>query len=292
MVGSTGFQRSPTQNGGAEAWSDWTNPSIIQSWIAWREKASKQQEELTRLLLERTGLYLGAHALDLASGTGEPALTIAERVGSSGRVVAGDIAPEFVATIISDALARGLSNVTAIQFDACNLPFPNETFDVVTCRLGAMYFNPLETALGEIHRVLTLGGRVALMTWGMPEAGTFYSDCVFPFLQRSRIEPPGPNEPSWFRFSPPGSLASGLVHAGFHDVAEERVEARMAWPGPPEEAWRHVYETSGSLRHVFDALDDKAFDEAYSEAMRALVEHWDGEYTTTTVEVVIGSGSR
>lgn len=292
MVGSTGFERGPLLNRGSEAWADWTDPSIIQSWIKWRENAAIHHSELTRCLLERTGLYLGAHVLDLASGTGEPALTMAERVGESGRVVASDIAPEFVATIISDAVERGLSNVTAIQFDACNIPFPDETFNVVTCRLGAMYFDPLEKALGEIFRVLQPGGRLALLTWGMPETGSFYPSCVFPFLQRSGIDPPGPNAPSLLRFSPPGSLASGLAAAGFHDVAEERMEAEMAWPGPPSEAWQHLYESSASLRHVFDTLGEVEFAEAHADAMSALEEHFDGEFTKTTVEVVVGSGSR
>jgi SAM-dependent methyltransferase len=274
-----------------QAWSEWTDPAIIEAWIRWKDQAAIHHQHLTSKLLERSGIFMGARVLDLASGTGEPALTLSEIVSPSGSVVATEISPEFVSTIQSEAAMRGIGNLTVIQAEASSLPFPSESFDVAVSRLGAMYFVPLNESLAEVKRVLKPSGRASFLTWGMPEQGTYYASCVFPFLMRSRIVPPPPDAPTPLRFSPPGSLASELTAAGFVDVTEERHLVDLPWPGPPEELWEHLYQIASPLRYVFDSLSCDDFAEAYAEAIAALRMWWDGTHTTTTVEVVVGSGA-
>ena len=126
----------------------------------------------------------------------------------------------------------------------------------------------------------------------MPEGGSLFSSGVLPFLQRSNIMPPHPLAPTPLRFSPPGSLAAELAAAGFREASEDRLTVELAWPGPPEEAWQHLYETSPSLRHVFDALDSEEFAVAHAEALEAMGRLWDGQATRSTMEIVIGTGYR
>jgi len=275
-----------------QAWQEWTDPSIIEAWIKWKDKAALHQAELTRFLLDRTGLFVGASVLDLASGTGEPALTLAGKVGDSGRVTATEISDEFIGCIQRQALRNGNSNLTVVKAEACNLPFPDESFDIVTSRLGAMYFVPIEQAMSEIRRVLKPGGRVALLTWGMPEQSSYYKSCVFPFLMRTDVDPPLRDQPTLWRFSPPGSLYSALEAGGFDHVAEDRATLAMRWPGEPSEFWQHLYEVAASFRAIFDSLTGDSFAEAYDEAQAMLGEMYDGGATTMTAEVVVGSGTR
>jgi ubiquinone/menaquinone biosynthesis C-methylase UbiE len=292
MFGDIGSEGGTVASFRRQAWQEWTDPSIIEAWIKWKDKAALHQAELTRFLLDRTGLFVGANVLDLASGTGEPALTLAGKVGDLGRVTATEISDEFINCIQSQAIRRGHANLTVVKAEACNLPFPDESFDVVTSRLGAMYFVPVEQAMSEIRRVLKPGGRVSLLTWGMPEQSSYYKSCVFPFLMRTNVDPPARHEPTLLRFSPPGSLCSTLEAAGFGDVSEDRDILSLSWPGEPSEFWQHLYEVAASLRTIFDSLTGDCFTEAYDEAQTMLSQMFDGEATTMTAEVVVGSGTR
>ncbi|MBC8063701.1 MAG: class I SAM-dependent methyltransferase [Chlorobia bacterium] len=271
-----------------QAWMEWTDPAVVEASIRWKEKAAVHHAELTNKLVSKAGLFEGAKVLDLASGTGEPPLTIASIIGPSGKIVASEISEALVDQIRRRTTLAGIPNLEVIQAEASALPFPDDSFDVVTCRLGVMYFAPVQSALAEIRRVLKPGGRVALLAWGMPEQGSYYASCIFPFLMRSGISPPPADAPTPLRFSPPGSLTAELQKAGFEQVSETREVASLTWPGPPEELWRYLYETATPLRDVFDSLSTAEFKEAYAEAMALLGPLFDGKETVVTAEVVVG----
>lgn len=272
------------------AWMEWTDPAVISAWIRWKEKAAVHHSELTRFLLSRAGLFEGADALDLASGTGETSFSIASIIGPVGRLVATELSDPLILEIRRGAVSRGIPNLEVVQADATELPFPEASFDIVLSKLSVMYFVPPEKAMREILRVLKPGGRAALMAWGMPEQGTYYAACVFPFLMRSAIVPPPPDAPTPLRFSPPGSLSAEMTRAGFKEAVEERKLLELRWPGPPPELWRHLYEIASPLRIVFDSLSPSDFQDAYNEAMALLDNNYDGENTTLTIEVNLGLG--
>lgn len=273
-----------------QAWAEWTDASIIAAWLKWGNKAAIHHRSLTELLTQSLPPLSGLRVLDVASGLGEPALTFARLVADDGHITAVEISSEFVQAIAASARATGIDNLDAIQAEACELPFPDGSFDVVTSRLGAMYFVPISQAMAEIRRVLVPGGKVALLTWGMPEQGTFFASCVFPFLARSHIQPPPSDAPTPFRFSPPNRLTSELKAVGFQDVTEERCIVEMIWPGPPSELWDCLYETSAPLRAVFDSLSPELFAEAKSESLALLGRDATSSTTLTSAEVVIGTG--
>ena len=77
------------------------------------------------------------HVLDVATGAGHTALAFAPLVA---RVVASDITGEMLAEAAKLAGARGLANVETAHAEAGNLPFPDASFDLVTCRLAAHHF--------------------------------------------------------------------------------------------------------------------------------------------------------
>ncbi|HWL85920.1 MAG TPA: class I SAM-dependent methyltransferase, partial [Polyangiaceae bacterium] len=107
----------------------------------------------------------GEQVLDLASGSGEPALTLAKAVGARGHVIATDLSHAMLAIVGECVRARGLTNLSCRQADAGALTFPNESFDLVTSRLGVMQAFPSGEALREAWRVLKVGGRIALLVW-------------------------------------------------------------------------------------------------------------------------------
>jgi len=110
------------------------------------------------------GVSQGQHVLDVACGTGIVARVAAERLAGTGQVTGLDLNPSMI------KVARGLGpEVEWHEGDATSLPFPDESFDVVLCQAGLMFFPDPGAALGEMRRVLRPGGRIAVHVWGASE---------------------------------------------------------------------------------------------------------------------------
>jgi ubiquinone/menaquinone biosynthesis C-methylase UbiE len=143
-----------------------------------------QTREATDALIEVARILPGLIILAIASGTVEPAFTLAKAVGPDGRVIATDLAPDMLAAAEENARGDGLANLSS-QADAHALPFPDESFDRVTCRFGVMYFAEVGQALGEIRRVLRPGGLIALAAWGPVEQNILAMCTMGPLLKRA-----------------------------------------------------------------------------------------------------------
>jgi ubiquinone/menaquinone biosynthesis C-methylase UbiE len=93
-------------------------------------------------------------ALDVATGAGHTALTMAARVA---HVVATDLTAEMLGETARLARERGLANLETRVADAEALPFPDASFDLVTCRLAFHHFTRPDVAVRELARVLAPG---------------------------------------------------------------------------------------------------------------------------------------
>jgi ubiquinone/menaquinone biosynthesis C-methylase UbiE len=108
--------------------------------------------DLTRALVEYARPKPGMRVLDLASGTGEPAISLAPLVAPLGHVTALDLSPELLEIAQERARQRGLSNFSTRPANANHSPFADCSFDLVTSRFGIMFLR--EDALREAYRVL------------------------------------------------------------------------------------------------------------------------------------------
>jgi len=115
-------------------------------------------------LADRAAVRPGERVLDVACGTGVVAREAAERVGRSGLVAALDLNAEMLA--VARSLPGKGAPVTWLEGTVLDLPFGEDTFDVVLCQLGLQFFPDRSAALAEIRRVLAPGGRVALNVFG------------------------------------------------------------------------------------------------------------------------------
>src|SRR5690349_1661773 len=97
--------------------------------------------------------------LDVASGTGEPGLTIASSL-QVRKVFITDLSENMLAIAGDNARMRGIMNIETLACDAGDLPFAPETFDAISCRLGFMFFPDMSLAAYEMARVLKPGGRL------------------------------------------------------------------------------------------------------------------------------------
>jgi demethylmenaquinone methyltransferase / 2-methoxy-6-polyprenyl-1,4-benzoquinol methylase len=124
-----------------------------------------------RFALDLTGVRPGDRVLDLASGTGDLATRLAERVGPSGRVIASDIN----AAMLNEGRRRltdqgQVGNLDYLIANAEALPFADSCFDCVTIGFGLRNVSRKDHALGEMLRVLKPGGRTVILEFSHPVA--------------------------------------------------------------------------------------------------------------------------
>ena len=141
----------------AQGWNDHAEP--IGAWLA----------RATDAMLEMAGVRPGARVLDVAAGAGEQTLTIAERVGPSGFVLATDLSSAILTLAQANAQRAGHSHVQVQVADGEHLGVEAASFDAAVSRLGVMFFpNPLQ-GLVEMRNALRPGGGVCTMVFAAPE---------------------------------------------------------------------------------------------------------------------------
>jgi SAM-dependent methyltransferase len=139
-----------------EAISQWTGSAPY--WEKHRDIIREMFAPVAEALIAGAQIKSGQTVLDIATGPGEPALTIAERVGHEGKVVGVDVIPAMAEAARREANRRGFRNAAFEVASADRLPFQDNTFDAVVSRFGVMFFPSPVGSIREMLRVLKPGG--------------------------------------------------------------------------------------------------------------------------------------
>ena len=222
-------------------------------------------------LLEALDARPGHRVLDVASGTGEPALTLARRLRGQVDILGTDAAPPMVDVANAKVRDEGLSRIAFRAMPAEKLDLESDAFDRVLCRFGVMLFENPQQGLGEMCRVLKPGGRVALAVWGehMPSLRWAYD------ALKERL--PEDLHPPYHKIIAMGdaqTLQTCMARAGFRDVAV--AVRRFHYSFPSLDAFWDATEASGILQQQMDALSpaDRATVQAEIRQMAVV---FDGE---------------
>jgi ubiquinone/menaquinone biosynthesis C-methylase UbiE len=116
----------------------------------------------------------GCRVLDLACGTGVVARTAATLVGHGGRVDGIDVDAGMLAVARRRSPREQEALLAWCQASAQALPFGAAAFDVVVCFEGLQFFPDRPAALGEVRRVLRVGGRFVGTVWAALEHNPAY----------------------------------------------------------------------------------------------------------------------
>lgn len=212
---------------------------------------------ITAALIEAARISKGQTVLDIAGGSGEPSLTLAERVGGAGLVACTDATLEMVMTARNEARFLGLTNLEFARCAGESLAFSDNIFDAVVCRLGIMLFSDPASAIRESLRVLKPGGRASFAVWHTLDSNPFFSVVVEVVSRFVESPPEEPDSPGAFRFAERGKLAGLLSEAGAADVTERLIEFDLEAPITPREFWEARSELSDTLRAKLASLSSE-----------------------------------
>lgn len=147
---------------------------------------SFQQHKLwRRFAMRKMVIPVGGHALDVATGTGDWALALADAVGQSGHVVGLDFVQEMldVAEAKTTLKGYGRDRITFVRGDAMSLPFADNTFDVATIGFALRNVTDILTVLREMTRVVRPGGQVVSLELSKPTFAPFRAVYYFYFYR-------------------------------------------------------------------------------------------------------------
>ncbi len=247
---------------------------------------------VTQALVEAARIARGNAVLDVATGPGEPALTIAELVGTEGKVMGIDAVAEMVEAARREANRRGLRNVSFAVTQADALPAKANSFDAAVSRFGIMFFPAPVLAVREMLRVVKPGGRIALAVWYFAERNPFHYIPARVIERYVSSPPPSPDAPDAFRFAEPGKLLAVLKEAGVAEASEHLLKFSIRAPVSSEEFWTLRTEMSEKLRGNFAKIPREQMAEATREAMEALREYSGEGGILMPAEALIVSGAK
>ena len=218
-------------------------------------------------LIKSAGISIGQTVLDVATGTGQPALTIAKIVGRNGKVIGVDLSPEMIEVAKEEAAYLGPTNNLHFQVvkDESLSMFSDNTFDSLVCRNGLMFMpNPVK-ALKAFLRVLKPGGKASVTVWGSPDKSPVMgvvmktiSKHVPPDLEKlpSTAAPRGT---SGGPFSIPSVdiLCDYFLKAGFSDFKAKKIEVTVAQTDTAEQLWQGMTEVTGFLVLLLSKLPEE-----------------------------------
>lgn len=253
---------SPEQirDGQRAAWA-----RLSTGWEKWDSIIMDQLGPVGTAMIERLGIATDQQHLDIASGTGEPGLSIA-RVAPRGRVVLTDLSAEMLDVAARRAAAVGVGNIETKVCSADELPFDDAGFDSVSVRFGYMFFPNMAKATAEFARVLKPGGRLASSVWVSPDDNPWTSIAMQAIATEVELPPPAPDGPTMFRCAAPGYVSTLYADAGLLDVAEWDVPLELVTDSP-EQYWEMISEHVSLAVAALQQVDTPARDRIRARAL-------------------------
>lgn len=267
-------QQKASWNKFSPGWKKWDN--LMMDFL------KPMGDEIIRLLNPKNNDMV----LDVASGTGEPGLTIASML-TGGKVIITDLAEDMLEIASENAAKRGIKNIETRACDVCELPFADNTFDAISCRFGFMFFPDMLLAAKEMVRVLKPGGRIATSVWNVPEKN-FWVTAIGGTINRNMQLPPSPPEvPGMFRCAKSGLIQDLFQQAGLKNTSEKEVTSKLKC-GTTDVYWNMMTEVAAPFVAALSKADDVMKEKIKREVYQVVNEKYpDGNIMISSSALVI-----
>jgi len=225
--------------------------SVAAGWARRHDMLRRCSAHVTARMLELADVASGDSVLDVASGSGEPAISAARRVGSKGQVLGTDLVEDMLVNARANAANAGLANIEFRCIDGEMLDFGEKSFDCATIRWGLMFMPDPVGALMRVHRSLRSGGRLSVTTWAEPARNPFVTLALEVMGKYREIPESPPGSPGIFALADKNKLTKTLETAGFLDVHCEEMPIITIEAETPKEYWETLYDLAGPISILF-----------------------------------------
>lgn len=227
-------------------------------------------ESYARDMAERAAGLEPTSVLETAAGTGVLTRAMAARLPQHVRIIATDLNQ----AMLDHAAAQGPQDprVTWRQADALALPFDDQSFDVVGCQFGVMFFPDKVQGFKEARRVLKPGGRFIFSVWDEISANEFSAVVTDALAKVFPHDPPRFMARTPHGYHDVGKIGEELAKAGFLSIASETRDDVSRANSAVDAAV--AYCQGSPLRGEIEARDPAGLEAATQTAAEALVQRF------------------
>ena len=172
------------------------------------------------LLIDRAGVKAGERIVDVGCGAGATTIALAQKAGSTGRVIGVDVSAPML-TRARQIAPAGLA-VDFVLADATVYPFEPAAFDLLASRFGVMFFAEPARSFANLRKALKPSGRLAFTCWREPRNNPFFmAPLQAVYRHVPKLPQPGPDDPGPFSFASQARVNRVLGEAGFSAIEME-----------------------------------------------------------------------
>lgn len=251
--------------------------SAAAGWRRRDELLRKGAAPVAERMLELSGIRGGSRLLDIASGTGEPAISAAHMVGESGQVIGTDLVDEMLEVAREKSSRAGLNNIEFHCMDAETLSFEADSFDAATIRWGLMFMPDPQACLSATHKTVKPNGTITLACWAAPDKNPFVGILMKVLNNHMEIPPPPPHAPGIFSFANPDRLHEQLASAGFKNIEIEEMIIDVIEVDNGQAYWEAMSDLAAPVMALVRQLEEPARTNYINEVIETAEGYKQGE---------------
>lgn len=267
-----------------EASINWDSSEVAERRNRGRARRADLQGPATEMMLDLAEVRTGSRVLDVAAGTGDQTLMAAQRVGSTGYVLATDVSTSMLKLAADAAREAGLTNVEMRVMDAENIDLDADSFDAVICQLGLFLFPDPPNVLRAMRRVVRPGGKIAALVFSTAEKNPYQG---IPLGVAQRF---GSASLPLFSLGETDMLANTFRQSGLRDVTVRALSTRRHFSSTAEMIQR--LKESAVIRAPIEKLGEAKRDQAWAETERQLSALEGPNGIEVPGEFLIGAGAK
>lgn len=222
-------------------------------------------DPLAHAVLKKSPLKPENSVLDIAAGTGTMARIAAEKLNSKGAVTALEI-NEAMCNVGRSIKSISSSQIVWKQGDAHNLPFNDNSFNVVSCQQGLQFFSDKTKAINEMYRVLIKNGRALITLY--PTQANPYSNALKRILEKFINKKVAAERHTPFSFGDVKEIKNTFSKTHFKNIEIKNLRYTINMPLPENYVMQELI--SSPIRSHIISLDKNTKFKIVNEVSREL----------------------